>query len=219
MSSEVEDSIGLEDLFQESVVGSESVVRTGGLGEEKTHGISLVPERGLHSNENVSELLSVDNEVLPIRVEVSGGGSPVLFQVLGVRSELVVLIGIHAVRDVKLGRVDTGLGVVENRFHDGLLLGGSITDIISLGLKLLEYGLDRVEDIEVGGSSNIALVRGEGEDGDGNLLIGVLLGSQAGPLHGTVGEKVDTVGKGNATSGGTLTSSVDDGFDGSVDLG
>ena len=58
----VKDGIGLEDLLQEGVVSSEPVVGAGGLGKEKTHRISLVTERWLDSNEDVTELLSVNKQ-------------------------------------------------------------------------------------------------------------------------------------------------------------
>lgn len=39
--------------------------------------------------------------------------------------------------------------------------------------------------VEVGGGAHVALVGGEGEDGDGQLLVLLLLASQVGPVDGT----------------------------------
>mmetsp|Transcript_2297 Transcript_2297/g.5224 ORF Transcript_2297/g.5224 Transcript_2297/m.5224 type:complete len:337 (-) Transcript_2297:1170-2180(-) len=219
MCSKVKDRIGVEDLLQVGVVCSKSVMGTCRLREEKTHGISLVSERGLHSDEDISKLLSVNNEVLSIRVEVPRCRSPVLLQVLGVGSELVVFIGTHTVGDVKLRRADSGLRIIQHRLHDSLLIIGSISNIVSLLLQLLENSFDGVKDVKVSSGSDVTLVRGERENGDGNLLLLVLLGAQVGPLHRTVGKQVDTVGERNTTSSGTFTSSVNDGLNGTVNLG
>jgi magnesium chelatase subunit H len=133
-------------------------------------------------------------------------------------SEFIVFISVHAIFDIELGRIDSCLRIVKNSLHNSFLGVGSITDIVSLRLELLEHSLDRVKDVKVGGGTNITLIRGEGEDGDGNVLILLRLGTQSRPLHSTVGKKVDTVGRGNTTSGGTLTSSVNDRLDGTITI-
>ena len=220
VGTEVKDGIGLEDLLQVGVVGGEAVVRTGRLGKEQTHRITLVTERRLDANEHITELLSIHKQILAVRVEVAGSGTPVLLEVLRVRGELIVLIGIHAVGNVEVGRRDLGLGIIEDLRHDGLLaVQGGIANVVSLLLELLEHGLDGIEHIKVGGGTDIALVRGEGEDGNGNLLVLLGLVAELGPLEGTVGEEVDTVGQRDTAAGGTLTSGVDNGLDGTIDLG
>mmetsp|Transcript_23287 Transcript_23287/g.34499 ORF Transcript_23287/g.34499 Transcript_23287/m.34499 type:complete len:212 (+) Transcript_23287:2371-3006(+) len=194
------------------------MVRTGGFSKQQTHGISLISERRLNSDENISKLLSVNNKVLSVRVQVSWSRSPVLLEVLSIRSQIVILFSAHAVCNIELGRGNLCLGIVQNGLHDSLLLQGCISDIISLGLHLLQDCLDGVKHIKVSSSSYITLIRGEGEDGDGNLLVLSRLGSKSSPLQCTVGQQVHTVSKGNTASGGTLTSSKDNRLNGSINL-
>ena len=130
MCTEVEDGIGLEDLFQVGVVGSETVVRTGGLGEKQPHGVTLVPERRLDTDEDISKLLPVNDQVLAIGVKVSRRRAPVFFQILCVRGKFVVFLSGHAVLDVQFGGVDTSFRVVQDTFHDLLLGVGGISDVI-----------------------------------------------------------------------------------------
>mmetsp|Transcript_5420 Transcript_5420/g.10969 ORF Transcript_5420/g.10969 Transcript_5420/m.10969 type:complete len:244 (+) Transcript_5420:726-1457(+) len=193
-------------------------MRTGRLGEKKSHWVTLVSERRLDSDENIAELLSVDNKVLSIRVQVSRGRSPVLFQVSGVRSEFIVLVRAHSVCHIQLGRGNSCLGIVQDCFHDGFLGVWSVSDIISFRFQLLQNSLNRVEDIKVCGSSNVTLIWWEREDSDGNFLVLLLLSAKVGPLQSTISEKVDTVSQGNTSSGGTFTSSIDNGLNGTVNL-
>jgi hypothetical protein len=49
----MQDGISLENLLEESVVGSsESVMGTGGLSKEKTHWVTFVSKRGLDTTED-----------------------------------------------------------------------------------------------------------------------------------------------------------------------
>ena len=66
------------------------------LPEEQAHGIPLVSEGGLHANEDVAKLLAVDEQLLPIAVQVAGGLAPVLLQRLGVLAQLLVLVHLEA---------------------------------------------------------------------------------------------------------------------------
>mmetsp|Transcript_25951 Transcript_25951/g.55789 ORF Transcript_25951/g.55789 Transcript_25951/m.55789 type:complete len:492 (-) Transcript_25951:760-2235(-) len=218
MGTKVKDGISVEDLFKECVVSSKSVMRTGRLSEEKTHRIPLVSEGRLHTNEDISELLSVDNKVLSIRVEVTRGRSPVLLKVLGIRSFVVVFLSAHAVSNIQLGGVDTRLRIIQDTLHDGLFSRRCFSNIITLSLELFQYSLDGVKHVKVSGSSHITLVRGEGKDGNGNLLLLILLHAKVTPLQGTIGKKVDTIGQWNRSSSGSLTSSVNDGFNSTIDL-
>mmetsp|Transcript_2175 Transcript_2175/g.3567 ORF Transcript_2175/g.3567 Transcript_2175/m.3567 type:complete len:805 (-) Transcript_2175:182-2596(-) len=61
MGTKVQDGISLENLFEVSVVGCETVMRARRLGKEQSHGISFVSERWLDTNKDISELLSVDD--------------------------------------------------------------------------------------------------------------------------------------------------------------
>ena len=77
--------IRFEDLLKVGVVGCETMVGAGRLGEQETHWISFVSERRLNTNKDVSELLSVYYKVLSIGVEISWCWSPVLLELSGVR--------------------------------------------------------------------------------------------------------------------------------------
>mmetsp|Transcript_38127 Transcript_38127/g.78203 ORF Transcript_38127/g.78203 Transcript_38127/m.78203 type:complete len:557 (+) Transcript_38127:2459-4129(+) len=189
-----------------------------GLGEEQAHGIALVAERRLHTDEDIAELLAVDQQVQAIRVELPGGLAPVLLELAGVGSELLVLVNVHLVLDVEVGRAHAGLLVVEHRVHDALSCVGHVANVVALPLELLAHRQDGSEDIEVGGRADVALVGGEGEDGDGELLVLVLLHAQVRPLERAVREQVDAVRKGDSAPGQSVTSAVDDGLDGAVDL-
>ena len=193
-------------------------MRTGRFGEQQTHGVTLVSERGLNSNEDISELLSVYNKVLSIRVQVSGCGSPVLLEVLSVRSQLVVFFGTHAVSNIELGRGNPSFRVVQDRLHDCFLIQWCISNIISLRLHLSQDSLDGIKHIEVCGSSYVTLIRGEREDGNCNLLVLCRLGSKGGPLHCAVCQQIYTVGKRNTASGSTFTSSKDNGLNCSINF-
>mmetsp|Transcript_11276 Transcript_11276/g.23077 ORF Transcript_11276/g.23077 Transcript_11276/m.23077 type:complete len:232 (-) Transcript_11276:1381-2076(-) len=215
----MEDGISFENLFKVRVVSSKTVVRTGRLGEKETHRITFVSEGWLNTNENVSEFLSVHKQVLTVRIQVSGSRTPVLFKIGSIRGQFIVLIRSHAVSNVEVGGRNLGFRIVHDSGHDGFLFKRSITDIVTLRLELLEDGLDGIKDIQVSGSTDITLIRRKGEDCDGNLLVCLGLGAQVGPLHGTVRKKVDAVGKRDTASSSTFTSSVNDGFDGTVNFG
>ena len=193
MRSEVEHSVGLEDRFQECVVGRESVMRTGRLGEEETHGVTLVSERRLHPDEDVAKLPSVDQELLSVGVELSWRGSPVLLEGLGVRAEPLVLLDRHLVGDVQVVGVEPLLLVVENRHDQILLVGGEVADVVPILLQVCQHLEDGSEHVQVRGGSNVTLVWREREDGDGQLLLSVLLLGKTGPLDGPSAERVDAI--------------------------
>mmetsp|Transcript_14046 Transcript_14046/g.52677 ORF Transcript_14046/g.52677 Transcript_14046/m.52677 type:complete len:553 (-) Transcript_14046:271-1929(-) len=151
---------------------------------------------------------------------MAGRGAPVLFQVLRVRGQSLVLIDGHPVGDVELGGVELGLLVVQDGFHERLgLLREVVADVVALALELLHDRLDRVEHVQVGGSSDVALVRGEAEDGDGQLLVRVLLAAELCPLERPVRQQVDAIAERNGAPRGTLTAGEDDRLDGTVDFG
>eukprot|EP00960_Hanusia_phi_P023345 689242-Hanusia_phi.AAC.1 len=219
VGSEVEHSVGAEDALEVGVVGGEAVVGGGALGEEEAHGVTLVPERGLDADEHVAELLAVHQEVLTVRVELTGRLAPVLLQLAGVGGELLVLVDGHAVLDIEVGGADASLLVVEHSIDELLRRLGEVAEVVALADQLLAHREDGGEDVKVGGSADVALVWRKGEDGDGELLVLVLLDAQVRPLDRALGEERDAVRKGNGASGEPVASSIDDGLDGSVDLG
>jgi hypothetical protein len=72
----------LSDLLEVGVERREAVVRGGRAAEEEAHRVALVTEGGLDADEHVAELGAEDQQVVPVRVEVARGRSPVLLQVL-----------------------------------------------------------------------------------------------------------------------------------------
>ena len=73
-----------------------------GIGLENLHKVGIL-EGLLHSDEHISELLSVNNQVLTVRVQISRGRTPVLLKILDVRGLVVRLLSAHAGRYVELG--------------------------------------------------------------------------------------------------------------------
>ncbi|KAJ0742945.1 hypothetical protein HanPI659440_Chr10g0369961 [Helianthus annuus] len=71
--------IGFEDFLDIRVVSSKAVMWTSGFGEKQPHGITLVPESGLDTDEHISILFPVNQKVLTIGVQVPWWLSPVLF--------------------------------------------------------------------------------------------------------------------------------------------
>ena len=68
-------------------------------GIQQAHGIAFVAKGGLHPHKNVAEVTAVNQQVLPVAVEVARGLAPVLLQSLGVRGETFVLLHAHAMSD------------------------------------------------------------------------------------------------------------------------
>mmetsp|Transcript_5701 Transcript_5701/g.23522 ORF Transcript_5701/g.23522 Transcript_5701/m.23522 type:complete len:1185 (+) Transcript_5701:1625-5179(+) len=219
VGAEMEHGVGAEHLLDVGVVRRKSVVGRGGLGEEEAHGIALVAEGGLDADEDVAELLAVHEEVLAVGVEVAGGRAPVLVKVLLVDAELLVLLDGHLVLDVHVGRGELGLLVVENGVDEVLLGLGQVTDVVALLLEALEHAVDGAKHVEVRGRADVALVRGEGEDGDGELLVNVLLLAKVGPLHGARGDLGRAILEGVRFASLGVAAGEDDGLEAAVELG
>ena len=61
----------LEDLLQVGVVGGEAVVRRGAAAEEQAHRVALVPERGLHPDEDLAILLPKHQQLAAVGVQLT----------------------------------------------------------------------------------------------------------------------------------------------------
>mmetsp|Transcript_32068 Transcript_32068/g.81682 ORF Transcript_32068/g.81682 Transcript_32068/m.81682 type:complete len:265 (+) Transcript_32068:361-1155(+) len=190
----------------------------GRLGEEKAHRVTLVAERRLHADEDVAEALPVDQKVLTVRVELTRGGAPVLDKLFRIGAHLAVLVDRHAVLYIEVGGAYASLLVVEDRIHETIGRIGEVAEVVALALQLLADGVDRPEDVEVGGGANVALVGRKGEDRDGQAFVFVGLDAQVGPLEGAVRDKIDAVGKGHGAARHTVTPAIDDRLNGAVDL-
>ena len=60
--------------------------------EQQAHRIPLVSKGGLDADEDVPKLLPVDEQLLPIGVELPRGLAPVLLEGLRVLAQLLVLV-------------------------------------------------------------------------------------------------------------------------------
>ena len=187
------------------------MVRARRFREEQAHRVALIAERRLHADEDVAEALAVDEELGAVRVEVARGLPPVLLERLGVGAQPLVLVDGHAVGHVHVGRVVPSLGVVEDRLHQRLRGGRRsavglrgegrhverrVADVVAVPAEVLEDFRDGAEDVEVGGRADVALVRRERKDGDGELLVVLGLGRELGPVDGAGAEGVDAVREG-----------------------
>lgn len=145
----MENSIRLEDLFYEGIVGCKAVVRTGGLGEEEAHGITLVTKCRLHSDEDIAILLAIDKEMFTIRIEVARGLAPALLQCRGIGSEGLVLAHGHFVSNVEVGAAELGLLVMDDIFNEAFRGIREAIDIVPISLEIFEDRVDGGEDIEI----------------------------------------------------------------------
>mmetsp|Transcript_12457 Transcript_12457/g.34666 ORF Transcript_12457/g.34666 Transcript_12457/m.34666 type:complete len:540 (-) Transcript_12457:608-2227(-) len=193
-------------------------MRAGRFGEEEPHWITLVSKGRLDPNENVSELLSKDEQVLSVGVEGSRGRAPVLLQRLLVQAKLLVLWDGHLVRHIEVLAVVPGLRVVQDGLHELLVRLGELANIVALVLETLQDLVDGSEDVEVRRGTHVALVRREAEDRDADLLVPHLLLPELRPLDGPVTHGLDPVVKRVALSRPGVPSGEDDGLEASVQL-
>ena len=176
--AEMEHRIGAPDLLEIGVVGRKAMVGTGTAGIQQTHRITLVTEGGLHADEHVAEVAAEHQQVLPVAVEIARRLAPVLLQSLRIRGETLVFLDAHPMGDGQLRSSLHRLGVVDHRLQQCLGCGRQILHVVPLGLHLLHHTVDGTEDVEVGRRPDIALVGGETEDRDRQLLVGAGLDPQ-----------------------------------------
>ena len=174
----MEHRIGAPHLLDVGVIGGETVVGAGAARIQQPHRIPLVAEGGLHSHKHVAEMAAVDQQVGAIAVQIAGRLAPVLFEALGIGGEAFVFGHAHAVGNRQLRRSLQGLGIGEHRLHQRLGRAGHVGHAVPLELHLLEHPEDRAEHIEVGRRAHVALVGGEAEHGDRQLLLGAGLDPQ-----------------------------------------
>ena len=60
----------LENALQVGVVGGKAMMGGGTPAEQQSHGVPLIPEGGLHPDEHVAKLLAIDQQVLPLGVQL-----------------------------------------------------------------------------------------------------------------------------------------------------
>ena len=178
MGAEMEHGVGAPHLFDIGVIGGETVVGAGAARIQQPHRVAFVAEGGLHSHKHVAEVAAVNQQVGAIAVQIAGGFTPVLFEALGIGGEALVFGHAHPVGNRQLRRSLQGLRIGEHRLHQRLGGAGHVGHAVPLELHLLKHPEDRAEHIEVGGGAHVALVGGEAEHGDRQLLLGAGLDPQ-----------------------------------------
>mmetsp|Transcript_7093 Transcript_7093/g.12266 ORF Transcript_7093/g.12266 Transcript_7093/m.12266 type:complete len:448 (+) Transcript_7093:2721-4064(+) len=140
-------------------------------------------------------------------------------EVFGERAQLLVLIHTHAVFHIQFRHRHGRLWI----FQDGLLQAfdrvRNILHGVALLFQLLHDCIDAPKDIQVRSGAHIALVRGELEHANAQLLFRVGLATQVGPVHRAGGQAADTVLHRDGASAGAIAPREDQRFDGAVDLG
>mmetsp|Transcript_118420 Transcript_118420/g.166464 ORF Transcript_118420/g.166464 Transcript_118420/m.166464 type:complete len:513 (-) Transcript_118420:663-2201(-) len=189
------------------------------LGKEQPHRVTLVAEGWLHTEEDVSEMLAVDQHVATVGVQLSRRRAPVLAQVMGEGAELLVFVHAHAVGDVQVRHGHCCFWVLQNGLLQALRVVRHILNGVALLLQLSHHCVDAAEDIKVRGSSNVALVRGELEDADAQLLLRVGLLAQVCPVHCSGRHRTDAVLHWDGAAAGAVAPREDQRLDGTVNLG
>mmetsp|Transcript_92826 Transcript_92826/g.113691 ORF Transcript_92826/g.113691 Transcript_92826/m.113691 type:complete len:340 (+) Transcript_92826:1893-2912(+) len=218
MGSEMQQGICLEDEFQVGIEGGETVMRRRTLGEEKPHGVTLVTKGGLHTQEDVAELFAVDQHILAIGVQLARRWAPVLMQVFGERTQLLVLIHAHAVGHVQLRHRHGRLRVFQNGLLQAFHGVGDVFHRIALLFQFLHDCVDAAKDIQVGRCAHVALVRWELEHANAQLLLRIGFPAQVGPVHGTRGQAANAILHGDGASTGAITTREDQGLNGAIDF-
>ena len=178
MGAEVQHRVGAPHLFKVGVVSGEAVVGAGAARIQQPHRVAFVAEGGLHPHKHVAEVAAVNQQVGAIAIQIAGRLAPVLFEALGVGGEALVFGHAHPVGNRQLRRSLQGLGIGEHRLHQRLGRAGHVGHAVPLELHLLKHPEDRTEHIEVGGGAHVALVGGEAEHGDRQLLLSAGLDPQ-----------------------------------------
>mmetsp|Transcript_50991 Transcript_50991/g.142685 ORF Transcript_50991/g.142685 Transcript_50991/m.142685 type:complete len:105 (+) Transcript_50991:1856-2170(+) len=101
MGTEMDNCISIENLFKVGVVCSETMMRRSRFREEQSHGIPFITKRWLNTNKDISHYFSIDEEVFAISIEMARSRSPVLFKIFCIRTQFLILINSHAVRNIQ----------------------------------------------------------------------------------------------------------------------
>ena len=219
VGAEVQHRVSTPDLLEIGVVGGEAVVGAGAAGVQQPHRVTLVAKGGLNADEDVAEVATEDQQVGAVAVQVAGGLAPVLLEALRVGREAFVFLNAHPVGDGQLRCTLEGLGVLEDRLHQLLGVAGQTADVVALGAHLFHHAVDGAEDVQVGRGADVALVGGEAEDGDCQLLVTAGLDPQGGPTDGPFGNGIHPVLQGVGLAGGVIAAGEHDRLDCAVELG
>ena len=195
------------------------MVGAGGAREQQPHRIAFVTKGGLHANEYVAKLLAVNQQVLAVCIQVARRWPPVLFQSLGIGRQGFVFGNRHAIGNVQLGTAVLGLSIVNHGLHQGFRRPGQVLHVIAVLLQRFHHGVDGTEHIQVGSGTDIALVRGEAKDGDGDALSKFRLAAQIGPFQCPLGDGFDTILQRDRATSIAIATRHDNRFDRSIQFG
>ena len=171
MGAEVEHRIGLPNLLQIGVEGGKPVVGAGGTGKQQPHRIPFVPERRLHADKQIPERLPEHQQILPVGVQMARRFPPTLVQPFVIGGEAFVLHLRHPIGDVQLGTGVLGRGIVNHFLHQGFRRLGQIPHVVAVALHGHHHFVDTAEHVQIGRRSHVALIRGETENRNRQLLI------------------------------------------------
>ncbi len=200
VGAEVQHRIRLPNLLQIGVEGRKSVVGAGGTGKQQPHRIALVPERRLHPDKQVAKRLPVHQQILPVGVQMARRFPPTLVQPFVIRGEALVLHFRHPVRHVQLRTGILGRGIVNHLLHQRLRRLRQIPHVVAVPLQGHHHFVDTAEHVEIRRRPYIALIRGETENRNRQLLIQLRLPAQRCPLHRPFGHRFHPVLQGDRFS-------------------
>mmetsp|Transcript_58566 Transcript_58566/g.137115 ORF Transcript_58566/g.137115 Transcript_58566/m.137115 type:complete len:587 (-) Transcript_58566:521-2281(-) len=218
MCAKVQQRIRLENELQVGVESGKAMVRRGGLGKEQPHRVALISECRLHSQEDVAELLTINQQILAVSVELSRWSTPILAQVRRKRTQLLVFVHSHAVRNIQVGHGHRRFRILQDRLLQSFNTFRHVLHSVAFFFQLSHHRKDASKNVQVRRSSNVALVRWELEDANAELLLGVGLLAEVGPVHGTSCHGADTVLHGDGAATGSVTAGEDQGLNRPVDL-
>ena len=184
----MEDSIGSPDMIEIGVISHKSVVRRCGFAKQQTHRIAFITKGWLHTDKEIPILLTVNQQVLSIGIQMSRGGSPLFDNAIDVGSICFIFRHRHLVSNVEFGTADHRFSVMQDILHHVVGCLGQALDIIAIVTKGFCDFMNGRENIQISSRANIALIRRETEDRDREFLLMTRLTAEVSPFDGTVGD-------------------------------
>mmetsp|Transcript_39753 Transcript_39753/g.44384 ORF Transcript_39753/g.44384 Transcript_39753/m.44384 type:complete len:312 (-) Transcript_39753:1319-2254(-) len=193
-------------------------MRTGRFRKQQAHGIPFIAKGRLDTDKDIAKFLAIDYEILSITIEITRGGSPILFEIFGIRCQIIIFFGTHFVFNIQLGTTDACFGIIQDGFHNFFFRVGGLTNIIPFRFQLSQHGLNGIKDIEVGGGTDISFVGGKGKDRNGNFLVFLFFVFEIRPFEGTIRQQIDTIRERYRSTGGTIPTGKNDRFNGTINF-
>ena len=222
VGAEVQHGVGAEVLADPAVEGGEGMGGGEALLELEAHGVALVAEGGLDTDEDVTEGLAEDEEGTAIGLQATRRRSPLLLDLPQPLLAPDMVVGAHPGVDVGVGAIAGGVAI-----DDGLaqhVNGLGHLDTVAGGLHLPEGVVQGGEDRQVGGGAGVAGVGREVEQHHGDLALGARGLAQAHQALDTLRQNLDTLVVGLHVprllrQGGVGAPAEDQGASGAVKLG